>query len=128
MRLILDTHALLWWPDDDAALSRTAHDAVQDPENEIFVSAPSAVEVVTKHRWGKLPLAALLAQDFEFVVRGEGFMPLSISVRHASLAGGLGTAHKDPFDRFLIAQSLVEDLPLVSNEELFDTIGVTRLW
>lgn len=70
----------------------------------------------------------MLAQDFEAFVRAEGFVPLSISLRHAALAGGLQIAHKDPFDRFLIRRSLVDGVPLVSNERIFDAFGVRSLW
>ena len=86
------------------------------------------MEVVTKHRLGKLPDAAVLVQNFEAIVRAEGFVPLSISLRHAAIAGGLQILHKDPFDRFLIAQSLVEGGPLASEEQIFDGFGVARLW
>ena len=128
MRLLLDTHALIWWLADDPALPEPARQAITDEGNDVLVSAASAMEVATKHRLGKLPQAAVLAQDFEAVIEGEGFAPLSISVRHAKLAGGLQIAHKDPFDRLLIAQALVEDIALVSNEAVFDAFGVTRLW
>lgn len=128
MRLLLDTHALIWWLGDDPALSRAARDAIGLAENDVLVSASSAMEVVTKHRLGKLPQAAMLAQDFEAIVRAEGFLPLAISLRHATLAGGLRIAHKDPFDRLLVAQALVESMVLVSNERLFDDFGVARLW
>lgn len=86
------------------------------------------MDVVTKHRLGKLPDAAMLSRDFEAIVAGEGFAPLPISLRHAAVAGGLRIAHKDPLDRPLIAQSLVEGSILVSNERIFDGFGVTRLW
>ncbi len=128
LRLLLDTHALIWWLGDDPSLSQAARDVIATSEDEVFVSAASAMEVVTKHRLGKLPGAAVLAQDFEAIVKAESFVPLPISLRHAALAGSLQIAHKDPFDRFLIAQSLVEGVPLVSNEQLFDSFGVTRLW
>ena len=128
MKLLLDTHALIWWLADDAALSKIARDAIEDPDNEALVSAASAMEVVTRHRLGKLPEAALLAQSFEAIVRAEGLVPLPISLRHAALAGGLQISHKDPFDRFLMAQSLIEAIPLVTNEQIFDGFGVTRLW
>lgn len=128
MRLLLDTHALIWWLADDPALPPAARNAIEAPDNEVLVSAASAMEVVTKHRLGKLPEATVLAQDFEAIVRAEGFAPLSISLRHAALAGGLQVVHKDPFDRFLIAQSLVDSIPLVSNEQAFDGFGVRRLW
>lgn len=128
MRLLLDTHALIWWLADDPALPRIAREAMADGCNAVMVSAASAMEVATKHRLGKLAEAAALAQDFESIVADEGFHPLSISLRHAILAGGLPIAHKDPFDRLLIAQAKAEMLTLVSNERLFDAFGVARLW
>ena len=128
MRLLLDTHALLWWLIGDGALPAAARTAIADAANGVWVSAASAMEVTTKFRTGKLPGAALLAQDFEAVVAAQDFAELPISVRHARLAGSLQIAHKDPFDRFLIAQALADELVLVSNEQLFDGFGVTRLW
>lgn len=128
MRLLLDTHALIWWLAGDEKLSLRARDAIADEANAVAVSAASAMEVATKHRIGKLPDAALLAQDFEAIVADQGFSELSISVRHARLAGEMGIAHKDPFDRLLIAQALAEDMVLVSNETRFDDSAVKRLW
>ncbi len=128
MRLLLDTHALIWWLAGDERLSLRAREAMSDEVNPIFVSAASAMEVATKFRIGKLPDAALLAEDFEAIIAGQGFSELSISVRHARLAGEMGIAHKDPFDRLLIAQALAEDMVLVSNEARFDESAVKRLW
>lgn len=128
MRLLLDTHALIWWLAGDAALSHRARDAISDEANGIAVSAASAMEVATKFRIGKLPDAALLAQDFEAIITAQGFNELSISVHHARLAGEMNIAHKDPFDRLLIAQAQAEDMVLVSNEALFDGFAVKRLW
>ena len=128
MRLLLDTHALIWWLAGDEKLSLRARGAIADEANTVAVSAASAMEVATKHRIGKLPDAALLAQDFESIVADQGFSELSISVRHARLAGEMGIAHKDPFDRLLIAQALAEDMVLVSNEARFDDSAVKRLW
>ena len=128
MRLLLDTHALIWWTIDSSRLSRLAHSAIADPENEIFVSAVSAMEIATKHRLGKLPEAARLAQSFEAEVEAEDFVGLPMSLRHGQLAGSLSLEHKDPFDRLLIAQALVETLTLVSNDRRFDAAGVNRLW
>ena len=93
MRLLLDTHALIWWLGDDPGLSQAVRDAIEVPDNEVLVSAASAMEVVTKHRLGKLPEAAVLARDFEAIVRDQGFVPLSFSLRHAAIAGGLEIAH-----------------------------------
>nr|ART37477.1 E233 [uncultured bacterium] len=128
MRLLLDTHALIWWLAGDATLSHRARDAINDEANGIAVSAASAMEVATKFRIGKLPAAALLAQDFEAIIAGQGFTELAISVHHARLAGEMNIAHKDPFDRLLIAQAQAEDMILVSNEVLFDGFAVKRLW
>lgn len=128
MKLLLDTHALIWWLAGDEALSQTARDAIADELNSVAVSAASAMEVATKYRIGKLPDAALLAQEFEGIIASQGFAELAISVHHARLAGEMKITHKDPFDRFLIAQAQSEDMLLVSNEALFDGFAVKRLW
>ena len=128
MKLLLDTHVLIWWLAGDSALSRPAIAAIGDDRNTVLISAASAMEIATKFRIGKLPDAALLAQDFESIVADQGFQELAISVRHARLAGEMNVAHKDPFDRLLIAQARADDLMLVSNEALFDGFAVNRLW
>ena len=128
LKLLLDTHALIWWLEGSEALSPRARDAISDETNSIAVSAASAMEVATKFRLGKLPGAALLAQDFEAIVAAQGFTELAISVHHARLAGEMNIAHKDPFDRFLIAQAQAESMALVSNKALFDSFAIQRLW
>jgi PIN domain nuclease of toxin-antitoxin system len=128
LRLLLDTHALIWWLAGDEALSRRAREVIADEVNSIAVSAASAMEVATKFRIGKLPDAALLAQDFQAIIADQGFAELAISVHHARLAGEMNIAHKDPFDRLLIAQAQSEDMVLISNEALFDGFAVKRLW
>ena len=128
LKLLLDTHSLVWWLAGNEALSRRAREAIAVEDNAVAVSAASAMEVATKFRIGKLPDAALLAQDFEAVVAEQGFDELAISVHHARLAGGMNISHKDPFDRLLIAQAQAEDMVLVSNEALFDGFAVKRLW
>jgi PIN domain nuclease of toxin-antitoxin system len=128
VRFLLDTHALIWWLAGDEALGGDAREAIADRDNSIFVSAASAMEVATKFRIGKLGGAALLAQDFEAIVAGQGFAELPISLQHARRAGEMNIAHKDPFDRLLIAQAQAEDMVLLSNEALFDGFAVKRLW
>ena len=128
LRLLLDTHAVLWWFLDDRALSRAARTAIGAADADVMVSAVSAMEVTTKFRLGKLPEAAVLAERFEAMIESYGFAPLPVTLRHASMAGALAFPHKDPFDRLLIAQGLSENLTLVSNEKLFDASGVQRLW
>jgi PIN domain nuclease of toxin-antitoxin system len=128
LRLLLDTHTLLWWGHSDPRLGRLAAAALESPEHEVFVSAVSAMEVSLKNRIGKLPEADVLAQRFEDEIEAFGFAGLPISLPHARLAGALDIPHRDPFDRLLIAQALIEDLVLVSNEQMFDAFGVKRLW
>lgn len=128
LKLLLDTHALIWWLAGDEALSRRARQAISDESNPVAISAATAMEVATKFRIGKLPDAELLALDFEGVVAEQGFDELAISVHHARLAGEMNISHKDPFDRLLIAQAQAEDMVLVSNEALFDGFAVKRLW
>jgi len=128
VRLLLDTHALIWWLAGDERLSQIARAAIADEANAVVVSAASAMEIATKFRIGKLPQASLLALDFEGIIRAQGFDEMAITVRHARLAGEMKIAHKDPFDRLLVAQAQVEDLMLVSNEVLFDNFAVQRLW
>lgn len=128
MRLLLDTHALLWWLDGDRRLSRRARAAVADPDNTVFVSAASAWELATKARLGKLPGALDVASDLAGCLSRQDFLELPITVTHAQRAGGLRIDHRDPFDRMLIAQAQMEDLPLVTNEVLFDAFGIARIW
>lgn len=93
-----------------------------------FVSAVNALEIATKYRLGKLPSAERLALDFETVVTAKGFSLLSISATHARVGGSLLIPHKDPFDRILVAQAMTEGLTIISNERVFDSFGVARLW
>ncbi len=128
MRLLLDTHALLWWLAGDDQLSAVARAAIADEDNPIYVSAASAWEVATKHRLGRLPNAGPLANDFAHEVAKQGFLALEITLDHGQRAGALSGNHKDPFDRMLIAQSQAQNLVLVSNELAFDHFGVSRMW
>lgn len=128
MKLLLDTHVLLWWGEENERLSRGAAQAIDSIDHEVFVSAVSAMEIAMKFRLGKLPSAKPLALNFEAETGAMGFLPLPITLTHASVAGSLTIAHKDPFDRLLIAQALVEGIILVSNEAIFDGAGISRLW
>jgi PIN domain nuclease of toxin-antitoxin system len=128
VRLLLDTHALLWWLAGDGRLSRKARAAVSNADQLIFVSAASAWEITTKYRIGKLAGAGIVARDVASAVASQAFSPLAITLVHAQRAGSLLGTHRDPLDRMLIAQSQLENLTLVSNEKIFDDYGVTRLW
>ena len=126
--MLLDTHALLWWLSDDPALTKAARKIIAETKNIVVVSAASAWEIATKVRLGKLPTAVDLAADFAGQIEREGFQILPISGDHAIRAGLLPGVHKDPFDRMLIAQAQAENIPIVSNERLFDAYGLNRLW
>jgi PIN domain nuclease of toxin-antitoxin system len=128
VRLLLDTHTLLWWLDGDRRLSLKARRAIANQSNTIFVSAASAWEITTKARLGKLPGAADVAADVAACVAGQGFLPLDITLLHAQRAGRLPGAHRDPFDRMLIAQSQMEDVAIITDDDAFDTFEIRRLW
>ena len=128
VRLLLDTHAFLWWVAGNERLSMTARRAIADDANAVLVSAASAWEVATKFRIGKLAEAAALALDISGRIADQGFEELSISVADGARAGALPGHHRDPFDRILIAQALARNVVLVSNEAIFDRYAVRRLW
>jgi PIN domain nuclease of toxin-antitoxin system len=128
MRLLLDTHALLWWLADDPSLSPAARKLIGRSNNTVLVSAVSAWEIGTKVRLGKLPGAEDLAADFPAFLARERFEQLAISVEHGIRAGLLPGPHRDPFDRMLAAQSQTENLPVVSKDAIFDNYNVRRLW
>ena len=131
--LLLDTHALLWWLDDHPRLSVPARAAIADGARRVLVSAASLWEIATKHRLGKLGEAEAFLSDPAAVLQAEGFEPLAVTWPHALLAGQLDTPHRDPFDRMLAAQAMLDELVLVSNERVMDTMcegdcGIERLW
>jgi PIN domain nuclease of toxin-antitoxin system len=126
--LLLDTHALLWWLEGDARLSKRARAAMSDPGGHVIVSAASAWECAVKVPTGKLPQAAPVLANFRGLILCEGFDLLDISLEHILAAGALPRFHGDPFDRMLIAQALTEGIALVSKDAEFDRYGVRRVW
>jgi PIN domain nuclease of toxin-antitoxin system len=128
VRVLLDTHTLLWWLDGDRRLSRRARNVIADDTNTVLISAASAWEISTKVRLGKLPGASAVAAELPAVLRQQDFEPLPITIVHALRAGNLPGPHRDPFDRMLIAQAHDEDVALLSNERIFDGYGVRRIW
>jgi PIN domain nuclease of toxin-antitoxin system len=128
VRVLLDTHALLWWLDGDRRLSRRARRLIDNDETAVLVSAASAWEICTKFRLGKLPGAAAVAADVMGCLDSQGFARLPITVDHAHRAGSLPGPHRDPFDRVLIAQSQAEDLPLVTVDPVFGLYGTKVIW
>ncbi|WP_420633409.1 type II toxin-antitoxin system VapC family toxin [Candidatus Palauibacter sp.] len=128
MRVLLDTHAFLWWLADSGRLSRPARRVIADETNDIVVSAASAWEIATKYRIGRLPGSETVALDVVGHIAGQGLRELPISVTDAERAGRLPGPHRDPFDRMLAAQALVRGLSLVSADAVFDRYGVARVW
>jgi PIN domain nuclease of toxin-antitoxin system len=128
VRLLIDTHALLWWLSDDPSLSRAARKVMAETSNVLLVSAASAWEIATKVRLGRLPGAEELAADFQGFMLREGFTTLDITADRAIRAGLLPGPHKDPFDRMLISQAQAEHVPIVTNERSFEAYGVRRVW
>lgn len=128
MTVLLDSHALLWWLNGRTRLGAAAQAVIEKPENEVLVSPVTAWEITTKYRIGKLPEVAAIVESLADVVAAEGFGTLPVTFSHAHRAGLLTGAHRDPFDRMLIAQSLTDNIPLVSNEAMFEQFGVRRIW
>jgi PIN domain nuclease of toxin-antitoxin system len=123
MRLLLDTHVLLWWLDDSEALSRNARSVIADPENAVYVSAVSVWEIVLKASAGKLDIPV----DWADAIAEEPFRHLSVTREHALKVAELPPLHRDPFDRLLVAQSLVEELVLVTHDPDLTRYGISTL-
>jgi PIN domain nuclease of toxin-antitoxin system len=128
VRALLDTHALLWWWAADGRLGSAARRVIADPANEIFVSPASVWEIATKHRIGKLPEAARFLPGIERHISRSNFTELPISLSHAALAGSMAGAHRDPFDRMLVAQARLEALAMISADRMFAGFGVAIVW
>lgn len=128
MHILLDTHTFLWWLDGDRKLTKKAKNLIQAETNSIYISAASAWEIAIKVKIGKLPYAVEVAMNFKDILISQDFKSLPISISHAQKAGLLGGKHRDPFDRMLIAQSLEDNLFVLTDEVIFDEYGVQRLW
>jgi len=128
MRVLLDSHALVWFLAGDARFSRRALAAIEADEARVCVSAVSAWEITNKVRLGKWPEAMALADLFLETVEQYAFEPLPVTLAHARIAGFLPGHHRDPFDRMLAAQSQVEGIPLISADPAFGALGTRVLW
>lgn len=128
VKLLLDTHTLLWWFTDDPRLSVPARQVITEMGNEIFASAASAWEIATKQRLGKLAEVPQAAARYAELVDKDGFIHLPMTHRHSLRAGTYDVVHRDPFDRMLAAQSEIEDLILVTRDPAFAAFGTRTLW
>ncbi|MBK7704579.1 MAG: type II toxin-antitoxin system VapC family toxin [Acidobacteria bacterium] len=128
MKLLLDTHSLLWFIGGDPALSLTARRLIEDDQNEKFVSTVSIWETAIKASLGKMSLTSPFSDLFPRQLDVNGFELLPVSVDHSSIVAVLPFHHRDPFDRMLAAQSIHEKMSLVSLDTAFDDYGVERFW
>lgn len=123
MRLLLDTHAVLWALGQPAELAQDTRAAIEDGKNEVLVSAASAWEVAIKRAAGKLESP----DDLADAIKAAAFRPLAITVEHALAAGALPPHHSDPFDRMLVAQAVIEGLTIVTRDARLARYGVATL-
>ncbi len=128
MRLLLDSHAVLWAVDAPAKLSRQAVAALEDPANELLLSAASIWEIAIKVGLKRLSLSLPYRQWMEKAIADLGLKLLPITVEYSDAHAGLPRHHGDPFDRLLAAQAQVENVPVVSADAIFDRYGVVRIW
>ncbi len=128
MRILLDSHAFVWFLTDDRKCSPQAREAIMASDAAVFVSAASAWEIATKVRAGKWPEATEIAHSLDRFLSERDFNGLAVTIEHGALAGFLPGAHRDPFDRMLAAQAIVEDMPLVTADPAFRGFAVNVLW
>lgn len=126
MRLLLDTHVLLWWWAEPERLTASLITALSAPETDILISTVSAYELAYKHRLGKLDLPQGLLAGFEKAVTAERWTPLPVTLAHSLRAGQFVAEHRDPFDRLLAAQALEEDATLATVDPAFSAFAGLR--
>jgi PIN domain nuclease of toxin-antitoxin system len=128
MRVLLDTHTFIWFIMDDPALGPQAAELIKNPDNEVLVSIAAAWEIAIKMSLNKLNMKAPFDQLFPAQLQHNNFSLLPIEIPHLARITSLPWHHRDPFDRLMIAQSLVEDMPILSRDSNFDAYAVERLW
>ena len=128
MKYLLDTHAFLWWVGDDPSLSEKARTIISDGGNEIYLSAVSVWEIAIKSRLGRLEMAEGLEAFMDRHIRENSFQPLPITLTHSAKVQSLSNHHRDPFDQMLVAQSMVEEMPVISVDRMIGTYDVKVVW
>ena len=128
MRLLLDTHTFLWFLSGDPKLSDHARGLIEEPENERNVSVASLWEIAIKISIGKLEVSGTFAEVFPPQIESNAIRVLPIEPEHLDIVSRLPFHHRDPFDRLILAQSIAEDLPILSRDPEFDSYAVERIW
>ena len=128
MKLLIDTHTLIWAMDDPAKLSGPAAMALQDPANDLLLSAATVWELAIKIGLVKLKLSLPYRQWMDRAIADLGLAVLPVTVEYAERQSALPTHHKDPFDRLIISQALVDGVTVVGADPIFDHYGIVRLW
>ena len=128
MKYLLDTHAFLWWIGDDPALSEKARAIISAGENKIYLSAVSVWEIAIKSRLGRLEMTEGLEAFMDRHIRENSFQPLPVTLTHSAKVLSLSNHHRDPFDQMLVAQSMVEEMPIISIDKMIGTYEVKVVW
>jgi len=128
MRLLLDTHTFLWFIEDDPNLSPIAKALIADPSNEVLLSMASPWEIAIKVRIGKLALPDPLGDFLHDQMMINSIQLLPISLEHATRVATLPLHHRDPFDRLIISQAMVENVAIVGADAGFDSYPIVRHW
>ncbi len=128
MKYVLDTQALLWFVNGDSSLPKKMSEQFITNENQIFISYVSIWEIGIKNAIGKLHLSKNLQYFIDSEIKDYKFHLLDIQLSHIIQAVSLPLHHRDPFDRLLIAQSIIENIPVISSDTMFDQYGINRIW
>ncbi len=126
--ILVDTHVVIWAINNDRNLSSLARSLLVNDSEQLYISAVSAWEIGRKHRSGKLPEVAQLMTSFAQQLRAAGYLFLSVDVDHSLLASSFTMDHKNPFDRLIVAQAILEKMPLLSADKTLDAFPVERIW
>jgi PIN domain nuclease of toxin-antitoxin system len=121
IKYLIDTHIFLWWLFDDPKLDAFSREIIKNPKHQILVSSASAWEIATKYRIGKLPEAKELVENYAQTLEKARFSELNITHAHALRAGLLPITHRDPFDRMIMAQGELENIPIITHDPAFHT-------
>lgn len=128
MRALLDTHSYLWWVTGDPRLSEAAREVIEDGRNEVLLSVASAWELAIKSALGRLELANPIDELLPDSLARNGFRPLTVELPHALRVARLPPIHTDPFDRLIVAQAQVEDLPILTSDPAITRYEVDTIW